>query len=200
MIPTIRHFECFVAVAAELNFRRAAKRCHMTQPSLSAQIRQLEELLGIPLFERGRTAVSLTAGGAALLPRARHILEETREFSAAAKALGDPLHGKLRLGSIPTVAPYLVPDMVASIREHFPHVELSVTEDTTPRLVEALLAGDVDVLLLALEAGLQEAETSPIIHDPFYVAVSDDHRFTAQDEVLSRQLNCEAVLLLEDGH
>jgi len=198
--PSIRHLEYAVAVAEYLNFREAAKTCHVTQPALSAQIAQLEELLGIPLFERDRRRVLVTREGAAIIARARGILTQVDELIEAAGVLARPLSGTLRLGVIPTVAPYVLPRAVSRLRRAHPDLRLLLREDQTGELVRRLRDGQLDLLLLALEADLGEVDTLPLFEDPFLVAVPSDHPLAKRKRVRERDLIDESVLLLEDGH
>ena len=199
-IPSLRQLECFVAAADLLSFRRAAERCFMTQPSLSAQIRQLEERLGVELFERRGRRVLLTAAGEELAPAARRILEDARELVETASSLREPLGGTLRLGVIPTVAPYLLPSLVPRVKARHPRLRLLIREDTTARLVAELEAGRLELLLLALEADLGQAETLPLFPDPFRLVAPRGHPLAARERVTPADLEGEEVLLLEDGH
>jgi LysR family hydrogen peroxide-inducible transcriptional activator len=200
MVPSIRQLEYFVAVADRLSFGQAADACHVTQPGLSAQIRQLEELLRVRLFERDSRRVLLTRAGEALLPRARDILTAAEELSQAAAAFTRPLSGTLRLGVIPTIAPYLLPDVMAPVHRTYPELRLLVHEGETAAMVEQLSNGQLDLLVLALQADLGDAETHELFKDPFVLAVPSGHRLTAKKSVSESDLEGENVLLLEDGH
>lgn len=200
MKPTIRQLEYLVAVADEGGFQRAADACGVSQPGLSAQIRELERILEVRLFERrGRRSLP-TAAGEALLPRARAVLETTDDLLGAARGFGEPLTGTLRLGVIPTVAPYLLPQALPAVRRHHPHLRLLLREDPTARLVDQLERGELDVLLLALEAPLGDCVVQPLLRDPFWLAVRSDHRLARRRRVRESDLADEPVLLLDDGH
>lgn len=198
--PTLRQLEYFVAVAELLSFRKAAERVHVSQPALSAQIAQLEEQLGVTLFERDRRKVMLTDAGKALLPRARTVLADMQRLVDAAAGHDDPLRGVLRLGVIPTVAPYLLPSVLPRLRRAHPQLRLYLREDLTDRLLADLAAGQLDLLLLACEADLGEVETLPLFTDRFLLALPKGHRLLRERVIDQRELEGEQVLLLEDGH
>ncbi|MFV8753799.1 LysR substrate-binding domain-containing protein [Nannocystaceae bacterium ST9] len=198
--PTLRQLESFVAVAELLSFRRAAERVHVSQPALSAQIAQLEEQLGVSLFERDRRGVMLTEAGRSLLPRARTILADVQRLIDTAAGHDDPLRGVLRLGVIPTVAPYLLPSVLPRLRAAYPQLRLYLREDLTERLLADLAAGELDLVLLACEAELGEVETLPLFRDRFLLAVPADHPLADRATLGQRDLEDQQVLLLEDGH
>lgn len=197
---SLRQLEYFVAVAEHRNFTRAAASCHVTQPSLSEQLRHLEGALGVELFERDRRPVGLTDAGEALVDRARTVLDSARGVVEAAHTYLQPLVGTLRLGVIPTVAPYLLPSIVAQVHEAFSGLRLYLAEDQTERLLDQLEAGKLDILLLALEVDLREHESLELVRDEFQLAMPADHRLASQEQVFERDLQGEQVLLLGDGH
>ena len=198
--PTLRQFEYFLALHEKLNFREAAEACFVTQPALSAQLQQLERRLGVQLFERDTRHVRATEAGDALVGRARDVLARVDAMMESAQAQSEPLVGELRLGVIPTVAPYLMPRVYAGLRERHPKLKLYLREGQTADLVARLEDGELDVLLLALEAKLGGAETEPIFSDPFLVAMSSDHRLAERDALCFDDLKGESILLLEEGH
>jgi LysR family hydrogen peroxide-inducible transcriptional activator len=198
--PSLRQLECAVAVAEELSFRRAAARCAISQPALSLQIQQLERMLGARLFERDRRRVLLTPSGSALLPHAREALRAVDGFLDAARGLRDPMAGPLRLGVIPTVAPYVLPGLVAALRKRHPALRLLLHEDRTARLVARVQDGRLDAALLALEADLGALETRALYADPFVLAVPAGHALAGRRAVREADFADEEVLLLEDGH
>ena len=199
-VPTVRQLECFVAVSDTLNFRVAAERCFITQPALSAQVQQLEQSLGPRLFERDRRSVLPTDAGAGLIDSARRILNDLNDLTQAAHAFASPLAGTLRLGVIPTVAPYVLPGAMAEVAARHPDLRLLLREGQTDDLVEGLHDGKLDLLLLALEADLNGATTMELSKDRFVLAVPPDHRFKQRRRVRLSDLAGEQVLLLEDGH
>src|SRR5215468_1761030 len=155
---SLRQVQYAVAVAGSLSFRKAADLCHVSQPSLSAQLAQLEQALGVRLFERDRRRVLVTAAGKDLLERARRLLLEADDLMAAARRAGDPLAGTLRIGVIPTISPYLLPSATPAIRAAHPQQTTVWVEDKTAALVRALEAGALDAALLALEAEIANVE------------------------------------------
>jgi len=199
-LPTVRQLECLAAVARTLNFRRAAEACFITQPALSAQIQQLEALLGTRLFERDRRKVLPTAAGEALAGKARGILAELHDFAEAASGFREPLTGTFKLGVIPTVAPYVLPGALAEVGRRYPDLRLLLREDQTARLLERLGEGSLDVALVALEANLGDVETFPLFNDPFVLAVPIGHHLAHRKRVSEKDLHAEEILLLDDGH
>ncbi|MCE9672557.1 LysR family transcriptional regulator [Myxococcus stipitatus] len=164
---TLRQLQYVVAVADSLSFRKAAARCHVSQPSLSAQLALLEESLGVRLFERDRRRVLLTSAGEKLVERARRLLLEADDLLEESRRVGDPLAGTLRVGVIPTVSPYLLPAVAPALRRRFPRLTLAWVEEKTEVLVRDLDAGALDAALVALEADVGDVEkTAPAIHAP----------------------------------
>jgi len=151
-----RQLQYVVAVAETLGFHKAAERCHVSQPTLSAQVKQLEDVLGVQLFERDRRRVLLTAAGAVVVAHARRVLLEIDDMIAAAKQLVEPCSGTFRIGVIPTIAPYLLPDVVPAVRARYPKLRLVFREEKTDAVVADLREGRLDAGLLALEADIGE--------------------------------------------
>jgi len=198
---TLRQLQYLVAVADTRSFRAAAELCRVAQPSLSAQIAQVEHALGVTLFERERRPVLVTPAGEALIARARTLLRAADDLLSAARAFEDPLAGTLRLGVIPTISPYLLPDMARALRRELPKLEFLFVEDKTHVLVSKLERGELDAALLALEAELGDLERMPIARDPFVLAVPRDHRLAKRKQAVKvNELAGESVLLLDDGH
>ena len=200
MRPSLRQIEYALAVAEYLNFRQAAKACHVTQPALSVQVAQLESLLGVTLFERDRRRVLVTPAGREVLRLARRVMEGVDELAETALGMGRPLCGTLRLGVIPTIAPFVLPKTLARLRRRFPELRLLLRESQTSELVRQLREGSLDVALLALEADLGDLQTLPLWRDAFLLAVPAGHRLHRRRRVRESDLQREEVLLLEDGH
>lgn len=198
--PSLRHLEAFVSVAEHLSFRRAAAAVFVTQPALSVQIRQMELILGVRLFERDRRRVLLTREGVDLLPRARRALAEIDGLVSAAGTLHDPFAGTLGLGVIPTIAPYVLPRAVRAARRRLPRLHLRLTEERTATLVELVRNGRLDAALLALEADLGDLERLPLYADPFLLAVPAGHELAGRKSASDSDLDGQEVLLLEEGH
>lgn len=198
---SLRQLQYAVAVADELSFRQAAARCRVSQPSLSAQVAQLEEALGVVLFERNRQRVLVTAAGSELLARARRLLVEADDLGAAGQRAGDPLAGAIRVGVIPTIAPYLLPAATPRLRAGFPRLTLAWHEGRTDGLMASLAAGDLDAALVALEASLGDVEHEVIAVDPFVLAARAGHPLArGSGAVESAELRGLDVMLLDDGH
>jgi LysR family hydrogen peroxide-inducible transcriptional activator len=198
---TLRQLQYAAAVADLRSFRRAAERCHVSQPSLSAQIIQLEEQLGVRLFERAFRRVIVTAAGEAVLVRLRRLLLEADDLADSVRQLGDPLAGTLRLGVIPTVSPYLLPEIVPCLRARHPALSAVWVEDKTENLIEALREGRIDAALLALEAPLGEVEREIVCEDPFVLAAPPGHPLVqGLSPATPLELRGAGFLLLDDGH
>ena len=199
--PTVRQLEYLVALAETLNFRRAAEQCYVSQPALSAQIQKLEDLLGTRLFERDARRVLPTACGSAVAARAREVLARCDALLETAKSHDDPLAGSLRLGVIPTVAPYVLPTVLPAIREVRPDLKLLIREEKTDELLKGLDSGRLDCALLALEVDLNGMESLTLFEEGFALAVPASHPLAASREPIRQdELQGIEVLLLEDGH
>jgi LysR family hydrogen peroxide-inducible transcriptional activator len=198
---SLRQLQYAVAVAETRGFRTAAERCHVSQPSLSAQIAQLEDVLGVRLFERDRRRVLVTAAGEELLVRARRVLAEADDLVDAAQQAGDPLSGTLRVGVIPTVSPYLLPEIVPALRRAYARLVVLWAEEKTDALLERLRGGDLDAGILALVAGMEDLDHETLGEDPFLLAGPPSHPLLrSRRPARLRELDGETVLLLEDGH
>ncbi len=198
---TLRQLQYAVAVAESLSFRKAAERCHVSQPSLSAQIAQMEEALGLRLFERNRRRVLVSTAGREIIERARLILRETDDLVELARLAGDPLSGTLRIGVIPTVSPYLLPRVTSALRAAHPRLAILWVEDKTEALVQSLEAGSLDAALLALEADIGDVEREVIGADPFVLATPAGHPLGKRKSLATPgELRGASVLLLDDGH
>src|SRR5882724_6047521 len=198
LLFTLRQLQYAVAVADTLGFRRAAEACGVSQPSLSAQLGALEDALGARLFERDRRRVLLTAAGEALVARARRVLTDAEDLAAAGRRLVDPLAGTLRIGVIPTISSYLLPDVVRALRREHARLSVRWTEDKTSALVRALDEGALDV---ALVADLGSLAREPLGHDPFVLAAPRGHALARRvAPVTAEELVGAPLLLLDDGH
>lgn len=198
--PTLRQLEYIVAVADHGHFGRAAAACFVTQPALSTQIRQLESLVEAQIFERGRRQVLQTALGAECVERARRVILQVDELVEATRVARQTLTGDLRMGVIPTVGPYLLARVLPAVRRKHKGLRPLLREDPTARLVSELKAGRLDVLLLALEADLGDAQTLPLFQDDFHVVMPRGHALATKKSVRESDLVGEQVLLLDDGH
>src|SRR5262245_49311541 len=198
---SMRQLQYAVAVADTLSFRAAAERCHVAQPSLSAQLAQLESALGVRLFERDRRRVLLTAAGRELVERTRGVLRQAADLVEAASRAGDPLAGRLSIGVIPTISPYLLPAVAPALHRSYPALTVAWREDKTSVLVAGLHAGTLDAALLALEADIGDVERDVIARDPFVLAAAPGHPLaTRAATARPADLRDQSVLLLDDGH
>jgi LysR family hydrogen peroxide-inducible transcriptional activator len=199
---SLRQLQYAVAVADARSFRRAAEQCGVSQPSLSAQLAQLEDALGVRLFERDRRRVLLTPAGEDLIDRARRVLVDADDLVDAARRLGDPLAGMLAIGVIPTVSPYLLPVAAPAIRRAHPRLTVRWLEEKTENLARELHAGRLDAALLALEADLGGPLQREVIgRDPFMLATPRAHPLAKRARPASLgELRGAHLLLLDDGH
>jgi LysR family hydrogen peroxide-inducible transcriptional activator len=198
---TLRQLQYAVAVADTLNFRKAAEKCNVSQPSLSAQLAQLEEAIGIRLFERDRRRVLVTRAGREVIDRARIILQQADDLDTSTKRSKDPFAGTLRIGIIPTVSPYLLPKIAPLLRREYPRLTLLWTEEKTETLARELDAGTLDAMLVAQEAHLGDVEHELIGRDPFVLAAARTHPLARPTRpARPADLRDENVLLLDDGH
>jgi len=196
----LRDLRYLVALADERHFGRAAERCHVSQPTLSAQVRKLEEYLGVDLVERQPKRVALTETGEKIVARARRVLQEADAIVEIARTDRDPLAGSLRLALIPTVGPYLLPHVVGPLRRAVPRLKLMLYEYQTAPLLEKLRAGDLDLGIVALPVPADGLEAAPLYDEPFTLAVPASHPLADRDRVKVEDLKGETLLLLEDGH
>jgi LysR family hydrogen peroxide-inducible transcriptional activator len=196
----LRDLEYFEAVAELRHFGKAAERCFVSQPTLSGQVKKLEEELGVSLFERGRGGVILTNEGQELLANVQEVLTASRRLVERAKALRDPMAGRVRMGIFPTLSPYLLPHVVDKIHKAFPDLEIYLVEDQTHRIEEKLRNGDLDVLVLALPVEDSRFEIRPLFKEPFQLAVPAGHELGKEKKLTIQHLDGRSILLLEDGH
>ncbi len=198
--PSTRQLECLVAVADHGSFRKAAASLGISQPALSAQIQSAEDLLGVQVFERDRRSVLVTPAGEDVVGRSRIALEAIDAVNDAARRRAEPLVGPLRLGVIPTIAPYWLPALLPAVRKRFPKLELILREDQTARLLAQLSAGQIDAALLAIPVP-GDVTTAPIARESFLLAAPRGADIIKKRGKLSeKDLDEQTVLLLEDGH
>lgn len=198
---TLRQLQYVVAVAEELSFRRAAARCHVSQPSLSMQLAQVEGALGVRLFERAPGHVLVTPAGRDLVERARRLLLEADELLRTAARTADPLSGTLRVGVIPTISPYLLPSVTPALRRKLPRLRIAWVEDKTEVLVQKLGVGELEGAVLALEADVGDVAREVVATDPFVLATRPEHPLAASSgAVTEADLRGEELLLLDEGH
>jgi len=197
---SLRQLEYLIAVAETLGFHKAAVRCHVSQPTLSAQVQLCESVLGVRVFERDRRRVLVTPAGEEIVARARRVLLEAEDLIASAARAQKPFAGTLRIGVIPTLAPYLLPEVTPVITERYPELGLVFQEAKTADIVRGLGEGDLDAGIVALEADLGELARAEIAHDEFVVALPKEHPLGKKSRVALGDLEAEPVLLLDEGH
>ncbi|WP_228980379.1 hydrogen peroxide-inducible genes activator [Streptomyces sp. DH12] len=198
--PSLAQLRAFVAVAEHLHFRDAAAAIGMSQPALSGAVSALEEALGVQLLERTTRRVLLSPAGERLAVRAKAVLEAVGELLEEAEAVQAPFTGVLRLGVIPTVAPYLLPTVLRLVHERYPDLDLQVHEEQTYSLVEGLAAGRLDVLLLAVPLGVPGVTELPLFDEDFVLVTPDDHRLGGRTDIPRDALRELHLLLLDEGH
>ncbi|MEQ8859541.1 MAG: DNA-binding transcriptional regulator OxyR [Pseudomonadales bacterium] len=196
----LRDLKYLVAVAEHRHFGRAAESCFVSQPTLSTQIKKLEEELGVTLIERSNRQVMLTPVGERIVRQAQRVLREVNQMVHIAEEHKDPFGGDFRLGIIPTVAPYLLPKILGPIKKAFPKLRIQLTEAQTAVLLRMVREGDLDAVILALPADEDNLQQVKLYSEPFFFAASRSHPKAAQRSVRLSDLDDEQVLLLEDGH
>jgi len=198
--PTIKQLRYLCAVVEHGHFGRAARACHVSQSTLSAGILELEEVLGVSLIERNNRSLVLTGLGEDVVTRARSMLRDVEDLVDLCQASADPLSGRLRLGVIPTIAPFLLPGLLKALRKDYPSFTPFIREDLTKALIEALHRGELDILLLALPFAAERVETMRLFDDDFLLASPPDHALANRNALATDDLQDQELLLLEDGH
>jgi len=196
----LKELRYLVAVADHLHFGRAAEACFVSQPTLSTQLKKLEEQLGVQLVERTNKQVMLTPVGREIVSRARRVLGEVAELIAQAESASDPLSGALRLGAIPTLGPYLLPHLVPALRDKLPRLQPLLYEDQTERLLGRLRRGEIDGALMATPVEGRDLVVSHLFDEPFVLAVPKGHVLSRKAGIDFDDLRPERLLLLEEGH
>lgn len=199
-LPTLKQLRYFVALSEHQHFGRAAAACFVSQSAFSVAIRDLESLLNTGLVDRTNKNVTITAHGLEVANKARRCLREAEELVEMAGESQEPLAGKLRLGVIPTIAPFLLPRLLPPLRKQYPQLQLYLHEDLTQRLYQKLMTGELDVLLIALPYDLAQTEQLSLFKDPFRLAVRKASKLLDPENYVPSKLPPESVLLLEDGH
>jgi LysR family transcriptional regulator, hydrogen peroxide-inducible genes activator len=197
---TLTELRYVVALSQERHFGRAAQKCFVTQPTLSLALAKLEDELGVKLFERNKNEVLLTGRGAAIVEQARRVLDEVGKIQHMARGGQDQLAGALRLGAIPTIGPYLLPDLIPILRKRAPNMPLVIEENLTGNLAPMLRDGELDCLLIALPFSLPGVRTRVLYEEPFSVVVPAGHRWEQKKALRPAELSDENVLVLNNGH
>jgi LysR family hydrogen peroxide-inducible transcriptional activator len=196
----LRDLKYIIAVAETHHFGRAAERCFVSQPTLSGQIKKLEEELGVAIFERTNRSVEITPIGEAILAQARQIVEHAEAIEQLAEAQQDPLAGPLRVGAIPTLSPYLMPLILKPLKEQHPQLKLILSEEMTDTLLRRLRDHEIDTALLATPVEEPDLEVIPLFDEPFWLAHPRNHPFYNKDTITQDDLDNTELLLLSEGH
>ena len=196
----LRDLRSVLAVAAHRHFGKAAEACFVSQPTLSGQIKKLEEQLGVTIFERTNRSVEITPIGEQLLVHARRAIEQVEAMENLARAAQDPLAGPLRLGVIPTIGPYLMPLILPPMRQEYPRLNLVLREEITEQLLVHLRRHELDAVLIATPPSDDDFVEIPLFDEPFWLAHPAKHPLYEKDEIFEKDLPVNELLLLTDGH
>lgn len=197
---TLTELKYMTALVRECHFGRAAEACFVSQPTLSVAIKRLEEMLDTKLFERSKTGVSPTEVGLKVAEQAQRVLEEADRLKQIAKEGTNPLRGRIRLGAIYTIAPYLLPRLLPMAKQHLPEMPLIINENYTHELTRKLKDGELDVIIISLPYKEDGVNTLPLYDEPFSVLMPSDHPWTREGEICSDHLSEQPVMLLGEGH
>ena len=199
-MPTLQQFRYLVAVAETLHFRRAAEMTHVTQPTLSGQLRELEDKLGVQLVERSRAKVILTPIGKDIAARARTVLRDVQDIVELAKHGQSLLGGTIRVGVLQSLGPYLLPHILHEIHKSYPSLKLYVREAMPQSLLGGIDDGSLDLLMFPLPVKGADLETTRLFREPLWIVAPSDHRLAAKERAERQDLKGETVLTLERGH
>lgn len=196
----LRDLHYIVAVAEHRSFSKAAECCAISQPTLSNQIKKLEEYLGVQIFDRDPSNITLTPIGLKIIEIAKKITLDTETIKSIAKMAKHINHNKLIMGGFPTLASYVFPEYVFRLKQNFDDLKITIIEEKTDNLIEMLVSSKIDVALIALPVNDNRLVSVNLFDDEFYVAVSDDHAFASKTEIDLDELVNEKLLLLDEGH
>lgn len=199
-LPTVKQLRYLVALEKHLHFGRAAESCFVTQSAFSVAIKDIETLLNVTLVDRTNRSVVFTSAGKLVAQQARLAIFDMEGIVDIAKSVQDPLSGVLKMGVIPTIAPFLLPKILPKIRKQFPKLELYLIEEQTKKIHEMLLQGELDILLLALPVDLKNTESISIFNDPFKLAYKKNTTLINPENFSANKNNNESIMLLADGH
>jgi LysR family hydrogen peroxide-inducible transcriptional activator len=199
-LPTVKQLRYLVELEKHAHFGKAAEACFVSQSAFSVAIRELESTLGTQLFDRTNKRVTITAMGQEIVVQARLVIRDLEALMDMAWVSSEPLSGKLRLGVIPTISPFLLPKLLPQLRSHFPQLQLYLQEDTTQRVYERLMSGELDLILIAFPYELRNVEKMKLFNDQFLLAYKTGSQFIDKQKVTVDHLQSESILLLEDGH
>ncbi len=196
----LRDLKYIIAVAETCHFGKASERCFVSQPTLSGQIKKLEDELGVTIFERTKRSVELTPIGAEIVEHAHKVIEQADAIEQLARAYQDPLTGPLRVGIIPTISPYLIPLILAPLKHDYPQLKLVLTEDITDRLLHRLQHHEIDVAIIATPVDPSDLASIPLFDEPFWLAHPHNHPIATKEKITHKELDRLEMLLLADGH
>ena len=196
----LRDLKYLVALADTRHFGRAAERCFVSQPTLSGQIKKLEQELGVILFERSKRSVEITSSGESIVAQARHVLEQAEKLKHLAQSYQDPLLGPLRMGIIPTLSPYLLPLILQPLRNQYPQIKLVLSEELTDTLLTRLAKHEIDAALLATPVEDPDFESVLLFDEPFWLLHPRNHPLSKNKKIIQSDLDNTDLLLLADGH
>ncbi|MFN3786201.1 MAG: LysR substrate-binding domain-containing protein [Thiothrix sp.] len=199
-LPTVKQLRYFVALETHEHFGKAAEACFVSQSAFSTAIRELEAILEVQLVDRTNKNVTVTHIGRQIAAEARRCLRDMENLVEIARSNHAPLTGELRIGVIPTIAPFLLPNVLPPLRDNYPQLRLYLTEDITQRVYEKLMDGELDLIVIALPYALRSVEIQPLFTDRFYLACRADTKHTRPNSYIFDELDPESILLLEDGH
>lgn len=199
-LPTLKQLQYLVALRDHGHFGKAAEACFVTQSTLSAGLRELESLIGITLVERTRRVVRFTPLGLSIADKAQRVLREAEELSEMARAAGKPLSGEMRMGVIPTIAPFLLPHILPKLRTDWPDLKLFLREETSPAACDSLQRGQIDCILLALPYSCGEVDSAELFDDRLFVAFPEGEPENPPKQISPETIDEGKLLLLEDGH
>ncbi|MCZ6802397.1 MAG: LysR substrate-binding domain-containing protein [Proteobacteria bacterium] len=199
-LPTVKQLRYIVELEKHAHFGKAAEACFVSQSAFSVAIRELESTLGTQLFDRTNRRVTITAMGQEIVVQARLVIRDLEALMDMAQISSEPLSGKLRLGIIPTISPFLLPKILPKLRSYFPQLQLFLQEDTTQRVYERLMSGELDLILIAFPYELRNVEKMALFKDPFLLAYKKGSQFIEKQKTTADNLQSESILLLEDGH
>jgi LysR family hydrogen peroxide-inducible transcriptional activator len=196
----LRDFKYVIAVAETQHFGKAAERCFVSQPTLSGQIKKLEEELGVVIFERTKRSVEVTVIGREIIGLARKMMEQADAIDQLAQAHSDPLAGSFRIGALPTISPYLMPLILIPLRQQYPKLKLVLSEEVTDALIKRLRSHELDAAIIATAVEDHDLETIDLFDEPFWLAHPSDHDLYYKEEITRQDLANLDVLLLSDDH
>ncbi len=199
-LPTVKQLRYLIELEKHGHFGKAAEASFVSQSAFSVAIRELESTLGTQLFDRTNKSVTITAMGQEIVVQARLVIRDLEALMDMARVSSKPLSGKLRLGVIPTISPFLLPGILPKLRSHFPQLQLFLQEDTTQRVYERLMSGELDLVLIAFPYELRNIEKMKLFNDQFMLAYKTGSQFIDTQKITVDDLQSESILLLEDGH